>query len=141
MKKLFILALSVAAFMTSCGAQPEGQSSAETRTATEMKIEEGTVQVLYFHTKQRCITCRAIEEQTIAALKELNNKSVKLRIVDVSSEEGEPIADKYKVMFSSLFLDNGKSAEDLTKMAFRYARTDADTFKKNLKEEIAKKLQ
>ncbi len=141
MKKLLVLTFCLGLFATSCGSQPQSDSSSKEQATAETKIEEGTLQVLYFHTKQRCITCKAIEDQTIAAVNELANKDVKLRIIDISSESGEPVAEKYEVAFSSLVLDNGAKTENLTDMAFRYARNEPETFKANLKEQIAKMLK
>ena len=81
------------------------------------------VEVLYFHGKQRCVTCIAIEKQTKAVIAEnfaAQQKSGKVRYkeVDISTPEGKKLATKYKVSWSSLFVTkhkNGKTTKhDLT---------------------------
>ena len=141
MKKL-ALAVTAVFFMLlipgSCGQVGDSQSKVET--------EKGVVQVLYFHGKQRCATCLAIEEQTKALLdaefqSQQQQGKVKYRVVDISTPEGEAVADRYEVAFSSLILDKDGQTVDLTDMGFRYARSEPETFKANLKVQINKLLK
>lgn len=146
MKKLMIMfaaaALS-AASLSACN----GVSASETNT-TEMAAPKaaGKVDVIYFHGKQRCKTCIAIEKETKALvegeLAELVKKGkVKFRIVDFSTDEGKKIASKYKVTFSSLFVVTPKGAEDLTRFAFANARSNAEGFRKELKDKVVKTIK
>ncbi len=146
MKKLLILLFAASALMTSCLSQTKKEGSAETtKKATEsVQVEDtvdGTVKVLSFHTNKRCVTCKAIEERTREAVAEMNNDKVILSVINISDSQNEAMADKYEVTWSSLVLDNGKSVNNLTQMAFGSARTNPDLFKEQLKAEIAKALQ
>lgn len=85
--------------------------------------EQDRVEVIYFHGKQRCATCRAIEKNTQEVVNtlfadELKNGSVVFKTVDISTPEGEKIADKYEVTWSSLFVnkwnDGKESRNNLT---------------------------
>ena len=62
-----------------------------------------------------------------------------------STGEGEKIADKYEVTWSSLFIckwKNGKEThENLTEYAFANARTAPDTFKSGVIEKIKTSLK
>lgn len=140
MKRLsFIMTLFVMSLViVSCGQAGGNQVKEETG--------EGIVQVMYFHGKQRCATCQAMEEQTKALLDseyqaELQEGKLKFRVVDFSEPEGEAVADRYEVAFSSLLLDKDGQIDDLTDMGFRYARTEPETFKANLKTEIDQLLK
>lgn len=140
MKRLsLIMTLFVMSFVfVSCGQTESKQSKTNT--------EKGVVQVLYFHGKQRCATCLAIEEQTKALLdaefqSQQQQRKVKYRVVDISTPEGEAVADRYEVAFSSLILDKDGQTADLTDMGFRYARSEPETFKANLKVQINKLLK
>lgn len=97
------------------------------------------VEVLYFHNKQRCKTCMAIEKETRTVVQELKGKA-KLRIIDISTPKGKEIAQKYKVSWSSLYIvtDKGKNekAEDMTRFAFSNALRNAEGFRKELKTRI-----
>lgn len=66
---------------------------------------------------------------------------VKFRIVDFSTDEGKKIASKYKVTFSSLFVVTPKGAEDLTRFAFANARSNAEGFRKELKDKVVKTIK
>lgn len=108
------------------------------------------VEVLYFHGKQRCVTCKAIESCTREVIDEQFNAQVKegkvrFRAVDISTPDGEKLADRYRVSRSSLFINgwkNGKeSRNDLTLFAFRNARSHTELFKQEVKEKIVQLLK
>lgn len=131
---LFAMSLSLAA----CG---QRQIRTEQNAA-----DKGVVQVLYFHGSQRCATCRALEAKTIELLETeyaqaQNEGKIVFKSIDFSEPEGEAVADRYEVAWSSLILDKEGTTADLTDMGFRYARTEPETFKANLKQEIDKILQ
>ncbi|MGN0228943.1 MAG: nitrophenyl compound nitroreductase subunit ArsF family protein [Muribaculaceae bacterium] len=108
------------------------------------------VEVLYFHGKQRCVTCIAIEKHTKAVIAESfasQQKSGKVRYkeVDIFTPEGKKLAQEYKVSWSSLFVTkhkNGKATKhDLTQFGFKTARKNEAAFKKGLRARIAKALK
>ena len=89
------------------------------------------VEVLYFHGKQRCVTCKAIEKHTKEVvntdLAELaKNGKLRFKEVDISTPEGERLAEKYRVSWSSLYVNkwkNGKEERnDMTRFGFQNAR-------------------
>ncbi|MBQ6049805.1 MAG: thioredoxin [Bacteroidaceae bacterium] len=122
-----------------------GISTPETEKETVAK-QEAAVEIIYFHGKQRCKTCIAIEKETKALvegeLAELVKKGkVKFRIVDFSTDEGKKIASKYRVTFSSLFVVTPSGAEDLTRFAFANARSNPKEFRKELKNKVVKAIE
>jgi len=105
-----------------------------------------TVEVKYFHGKQRCVTCRSIEKYTQEVLQEnyaqeMKEGKVKFSVIDYTADQGKKIAKNYKVTFSSLFVVKGKKRENLTQMGFKYAKSQPVEFKKQLKEAIDKALK
>ena len=130
---LFAMSLSLA----TCGQR-------QTRTEQNSPAK-GVVKVLYFHGSQRCATCRALEAKTIELLETeyaqaQNEGKIVFKSIDFSESEGEAVADRYEVVWSSLILDKDGTTADLTDMGFRYARTEPETFKANLKQELDKML-
>lgn len=108
------------------------------------------VEVLYFHGKQRCVTCKAIEkyakEVVDIELKELAKKGkVCFKEVDISTPDGEKLAEKYRVSWSSLYVNrwkNGKEERnDMTRFGFQNARNNTATFKAGLKQKIGQLLK
>ncbi len=154
----FLYLILFAFTLASCG----GNSSNSTKTAEATKVAQETksadftqnykgevVEVLYFHGKKRCITCNAIEKLTNEVInsdfsKELADKKILLKIVDISTKEGEKIADKYEVTWSSLFVnkweDGKETPKNLTEMGFTYAKNQPEEFKKSFKATLSQLL-
>lgn len=127
-----LLALLLLAPLASCQQKP----APPTETSQALAAEKTTV--LYFHGKQRCITCRAIEKYAQEVVKALPPEQVEMRIIDITAPANQTLVSQYKVSWSSLFLVKGGKSVDLTKMAFQYAKSNPDTFKKKLTAEIHK---
>ena len=86
-----------------------------------------------------------IEEQTKELLTGSLAEAVKTgqivyRTVDISDKEGEKIADRYEVTWSSLFVNRWKDGQEqrnnMTEFAFSKATSDPEGFKAGLKEKI-----
>lgn len=142
MKKLFLI-FALLTGMMSCGNGSENAARAKSP-------EKDRVEAIYFHGKQRCPTCIAIEKNTGDLLNtsfanELTNGSVVFKTVDISTPEGEKIADKYEVTWSSLFVNKWKDGKetrnDLTEFGFGNARQNPDGFKKGLADIITQSLK
>lgn len=73
---------------------------------------------------------------------ELRDGKLVFRTVDISTPEGEEIADKYEVTWSSLFVNKWKDGKetrnDMTKFGFGNVQKNPDGFKKGLAETIRK---
>lgn len=141
MKKLLVILALIAGLM-SCsqnGNSDSGQSQ-----------EKDRVEVIYFHGKQRCPTCIAIEKNTIEVINDifaddLKNGALVFKTVDISTPEGEKIADRYEVTWSSLFVnkwkDGTETRNDMTKFGFGNARKNPETFKQGLADKIRQSLK
>lgn len=141
MKKLLLIFALLIGLM-SCGSGDN--------TASAKPTEKDRVEVIYFHGKQRCATCMAIEKNTKEVINtlfanELKKGTVVFKTVDISTPEGERLADKYEVTWSSLFVNrwrNGKETRDnLTEFGFGNARKNPDAFKKGLADKIRQSLK
>lgn len=133
MRRVFLLMLmSIAAF--SAMAQTKGKD---------------VVEVMYFHGKQRCATCMAIEKYVREVVdadfaKEKKAGKVVFREIDISTPAGEKIARDYRVTWSSLFVNGWKEGKetrnDMTKFAFKNARSDTEKFKRGVSDAIRKNM-
>lgn len=146
MKKT-ILMMAMCLGLLACG---NNNGTAKDNKETEGQPQKDHVEVLYFHGKQCCATCMAIEKNTKEVIDtqfadELENGTVIFRIIDISEPENEKVADKYEVTWSSLFVsqwkDGKETYENLTEYAFANARTSPDTFKSGLTEKINELLK
>ena len=133
--------LSILAVIASCGNGNNKEVSADTGE----NLEKNRVEVLVFYGAQRCATCRAIEAQSrelveAAFAEELSRGRLVYRTVDMTTPEGEALADGYEVASSSLLLvqhlDGKESVNNLTRFAFTTARNKPDEFKEGLKKAV-----
>ena len=122
-----------------------GNNNSKNDKATEEESKKDCVEVLYFHGKQRCATCMAIEKNAKEVLEtqfaeELKNGTVVFKSIDISKDENEKIAAKYEVTWSSLIIsrwkDGKESHENLTEFVFDNARTAPDAFKSVVADKI-----
>ena len=141
MKKTLLLALTIIITISGLYA---------TTKAKKAKQTSPIVEVLYFHGKQRCATCIAVGNYAKEVVdQEFTNQKkaglVKFKEIDISTPEGEKIADRYKVTWSALYVNqwkNGKEQRtDLTSFAFENAREDTPAYKKRIRELITSLLK
>lgn len=147
MKKLLAVLFSFMTLTTATSASTVARSI----VADAVSVQQNDyVEILYFHSKQRCATCIAIEKHTKEVLQkeyadELKKGKVKFRAVDISKKENEVLADKYEVTWSSLFVvKHGKKSEikeNMTNFAFSNARKKPDVFKSGLIKKIDQLLK
>lgn len=144
MKKVLLL-MALCMSMFACGS---GHS--KTQKNNEPDNTKDRIEVLYFHGKQRCATCMAIEQRTKEVLEgqfadALKDGSIVFRVIDISKPENEALADKYQVTWSSLFVCRWKggkeTSENLTEFAFGNARTSPDVFKAGVEKSVKEMLK
>ncbi len=132
MKKIVYTLVAILALATSCNSNTKATSQEAVATQGDV------VEVLYFHGKQRCITCNAIERLTTEVINEVFADEVKsgklaMKVIDISTKEGEAIADNYEVSWSSLFFnkwEEGKeSRNNMTEVGFAKAKNEPEAFK------------
>lgn len=138
MKKVLLM------FVLCIGAAACGNGNAKYESKAEKQVKNDVVEVLYFHGKQRCATCVAIENNTKELVEstfadKLKSGKLVFKSVDITKEE--TLADKYEVGWSSLFIvdydmNGNEIAKNMTEFAFSNARTYPDNFKKVVTEQI-----
>ena len=145
MKKFFYLLFSTI-ILISCGNGAKAKTEAQ---STEEKLPDH-IEVLYFHGAQRCITCRAIETNTVALLDSLYSKEqaddrIIYKVIDISDPQNEAITDKYEVTWSSLYINGWKGGKEtvnnMTEFSFANAKGSPDIFKEGIKNKINELLK
>ena len=132
--KVITIALLFMSIVLSACAQTDSPKTVST-------AESDGIEVLYFHGKQRCATCIAIEKQTKQAVEELSNNRLTMRTIDISKKENESIVEKYEVAWSSLIVVKDGNVLNLTELGFSLARNNPDGFRERLKSEIKQLLK
>lgn len=124
---IIVLALGL---NTSCSAQ----SAKENNTETVSKADQ--VAVYYFHFTHRCATCRAVEDVSKEAVKELYGDKVTFAGYNLDEENGEAKGKELKVRGQTLLIVSGDTRIDLTDEGFMNARSNPDKLKALIKEKI-----
>ena len=136
MKRTLFFLLAILT-LAACG----NNQNANTQAAAQIE-QEDAVEVLYFHGKQRCITCNAIERLTKEVIEQdfaqqLKDGKIIFKVIDISTKEGEKIANTYEVTWSSLYINkwqNGKeSRNNMTDLGVSHGRGSPDVFKAGVK--------
>lgn len=140
MRRILFLIVVATVFVSCKGGA--NQKSKETAVAgTEIHSADDVTRVLYFHGKQRCVTCNAIEKLTQEVVDSLANEKIEMQIIDISQKANEAIADKYEVTWASLIIDRGGQVKNLTEVGFEYAKNQPQTFKDKLVEVLCNGMQ
>lgn len=145
-KNLFLLAI-LAFVMVSCGnkAQTDNKPAADTTADASVSnpTDASVVNVYYFHGKQRCKTCLAIEQVAKNAIEASYKDNSKVQFVEVNMDEdkNESLVEKYEITFSSLIIAKGENHTDLTEQAFANAVNTPDVLTGLIKDEVNKRLQ
>ena len=114
----------------------------------ENEVNKNIIEVIDFHTTNRCINCKAIEANTKYTLEmyfseELENGTITFQVINLDEKENASIGEKFYASGTSLYLNViGKVKEnqiDLTQFAFMYGKKQ-DEFSKKLKMKIEEQL-
>ena len=139
-------ALSILGFflLGSC----KGQQNEKITEAVNEPSTAG-IEVIYFFGKQRCSTCVAMEKFAKEAVDSVfddktKDGTISFRSVDITTPEGEKIADLFEVSSSSLYIvDNNPDKPekvDMTAFGFRNARNNRQVYKQGIIDQINKFL-
>lgn len=145
-KLLFVL---FAAFVSNACFSENANKANTNETSSKTTIENSAesldsemVYVYYFHGKQRCKTCMAVEQVTKETIDQLygNNQKVRYQEVLFDEAENKALVEKYAVTWSTLLIVKGDDYTDITRQAFANARNNPETLKNLLKSEIEKRI-
>ena len=132
--KSFLLLFFILGLTTTLYAQKVDLAKAEILTSE-------TIDVYYFHFTKRCLTCNAVESETINALKkyyaeELEAGKISFTSMNLDKKVGKDAADKLKVSGQSLLIVKGDTKIDLTSQGFMQARSNPEKLHEIIKSKI-----
>ncbi|MDL2251573.1 nitrophenyl compound nitroreductase subunit ArsF family protein [Odoribacter sp. OttesenSCG-928-J03] len=143
MIKSILLGLVALLFVACGGNTPKNNQlssgSAETKTQS---MDTSTVNVYYFHGKQRCKTCMAVGEVTEKSIKELyaGNSQVKFTEVKTDEIQNTSLVEKYEVTWNALIIAKGDDHIEITQEAFANALNNSEKLTDLIKTEVDKRL-
>lgn len=94
------------------------------------------IEAYYFHNATRCTTCKTVEAEAKADLKELYGDKVTFKVLNLEEKSTDAIASKLKVSGQTLLVVKGDKQVNLTNEGFLYAVTNPEKFKNIIKEKV-----
>lgn len=109
--------------------------------------ENPQLTVYYTHSTRRCVSCRAVEDETKKILNEdfkteLETGKLQYIPINIDDADNKAFVEKHKVWGSSLLLvktDKGETI-NMSRDAFRYARREPEVFREKLVKAIRDNL-
>ena len=144
-----VLMMLMAAFiLAACGGanekktdatEPAAGNSVSSSVETSVgDVDPSTVYVYYFHGRQRCKTCIAVQNFTMEAVKQIygDNQKVQFREVLTDDAGNKALVEKYGVTWNALIVVKGDDHIDMTQNAF----ANPQGVKEMLKREVDQRL-
>lgn len=138
--KTFVLSIIGLFLLASCNGKQNEKMTEDTKEPAATGIE-----VIYFFGKQRCSTCVAMEKYAKEALDsafadKTKDGTIIFKSVDITTSDGEKLADSFEVSSSSLYIvDNNPDKPekvDMTAFGFRNARNNKQLYKQGIIDQI-----
>lgn len=144
MKKSILIGL-FAVFLTTCGSNTQKNNEQVAGNGIEVKEQvtnASVVNVYYFHGKQRCKSCVAVEKVAKETVEKAfaDNKSVRFVEINTEDKANVKLVEKYQITWNALIIEKGDSRIDLTKMAFANAVNSPDVLIELIKKEVNARL-
>jgi len=145
-KRNTIILITFLSFLFSCS---NPQKEKEKQTNTTFTKVANHIEVIDFYGTRRCITCKAIEKNTLYTLEkyfsdELKTGKIIFKRIDVDAKDNYGIAEKFQATGTALFLtiykDNKENIIDITDFAFLKGK-EQEAFSNALKNRLANELK
>lgn len=143
--KQALLILLVVFTMTACGNKKTDAvdttavtSPENTEIVSVAATDPSTVYVYYFHGKQRCKTCIAVQNHAKEAIDQMygGNQNVQFMEVLIEDTGYKELVEKYGVSWSTLIVAKGDDYIDITQNSF----ANPEGVKELLKAEVDRRL-
>lgn len=144
MKKSILIGLMAVTIFTACGQANSKKDSKETASTetTVQSTDASVVNIYYFHGKQRCKTCIAVEKVTKETIEKAyaDNKNVHYVEINTDDKANAKLVEKYQITWNALIIEKGDSHIDLTKEGFANAVNTPDMLTELIKKEVNSRL-
>lgn len=149
MKNVLIITISLF-LVYSCGNNTQNQEQNEVTkesnvidsSSVQTAIDANTTYVYYFHGKQRCKTCIAVEKVTKTTIDSLfaSEPKVNFLVVLTDDEANKALVEKYEIGWNSLIIAKGDNFVNITEEAFATAIKEPNTLVELIKKEVSSRL-
>lgn len=141
MKKSFLISLVTVLIVACSGNANKGNKQVD-ETNVESVTSTSVVYVYYFHGKQRCKTCVAVEEVAKETVEQAYADNNGVRFVEINMEDkaNALLVEKYEVTWNALIIARGDSHIEITKQAFANAVNNPEVLAELIQSEVNKRV-
>ncbi|MDL2214745.1 nitrophenyl compound nitroreductase subunit ArsF family protein [Dysgonomonas sp. OttesenSCG-928-M03] len=142
MKKSILIGL-FSVILIACDDNTQKNNEQVTKTeAKEQVVDTSTLNVYYFHGKQRCKTCIAVGDITEKTIKERYTDIPQVKFIEVKTDEEQnaSLVEKYEVTWNALIIAKENDHIDITQEAFANALNSPEKLTDLIKTEVDKRL-
>jgi len=131
-----------AVLLIACSGGQKNNEQATTTDAKEQVADASVVNVYYFHGKQRCKTCMAVEKVAKQTIEKAYAGNKNVRFVEINTEDkaNAKLVEKYQITWNALIVEKGDSHIDLTKEGFANAVNTPEVLTELIRKEVNARL-
>jgi hypothetical protein len=135
MRKLFLISFAIITLISiSCNSQTNQKPVASV-------TRSGNVEVYYFHTTIRCVTCKTVEAEARKNVEMLyadkvNAGNISFTSLNLEEATGRSMGEKLGVNSQTLLIVNGDQKINITNEGFLYAVSQPQKFTEVMKSKI-----
>ncbi|MDD2584762.1 MAG: nitrophenyl compound nitroreductase subunit ArsF family protein [Bacteroidales bacterium] len=135
MKKTLLITFTLL-IIAACG------SGSQTEEKSITVADANTVYLYYFHGKQRCKTCIAVEKLTKEVIDSIYKDQPKVQLKVLLTEEPAnlELIEKYQISWNSLIIAKGEDSINITEEAFANAISSPELLVDLIQEEVNSRL-
>lgn len=147
MKHTFLIMLTLL-LIAACGSGSQNKEKSATAISqlsaaeTANVADSNTVYVYYFHSKQRCKTCIAVEKVVKETIDSSFIEQPKVEFIVVLTDEpdNKALIEKYEISYNSLIISKGENSANITEEAFANAVNKPEALVELIKKEVSNRL-
>lgn len=99
-------------------------------------LNSDKITVLYFHNKQRCATCMAVEDVTNEVVAGMDSTKINFICLNIGSKSSKELEHHFDISGPTLLIMKQDRIINLTNSAYLFARIKPEQFKADLKSVI-----
>lgn len=135
-QKIFIL-VAIVLVAGACESQKAKIPVTEVNIYDELALTDTSkIEVIYFHNKQRCANCIAVEEVTNEVVAGLDSAKIAFQTFAIGEKQNVDLESKLEITGPTLLLFRNNKTINLTTSAYLFARIKPEKFRSDLESAI-----
>ena len=134
--KYFLVLLGIGGFLIACQPHYSKSKADNTMNLSGLGFDSSKIEVIYFHNKQRCANCVAVEQESTDIITAMDSSMISFYTYAIGEKENQKLEDTLKIAGPTLLLFKEDKSINLTTSAYLFARIKPEKFREDLKSAI-----